>query len=99
MLELNNKNIDNEKFLNYVLNENLKHGINRNGIKRINFNKKSISIIIKNDFYFNDFFNEKNLLNEIIKLLQKYIIENNLNLPHDLDFLKYKYHKINCNYK
>lgn len=99
MLELNNKNIDNKKFLNYFLNENLKRGINRNGIKRINFNKKSISIIIKNDFYFNDFFNEKSLLNEIIKLLQKYIIENNLNLPHDLDFLKYKYHKINCNYK
>lgn len=99
MLELNNKNIDNEKFLNYFLNENLKRGINRNGIKRINFNKKSISIIIKNDFYFNDFFNEKSLLNEILKLLSLYIMENNLNLPHDLDFLKYKYHKINCNYK
>ena len=96
MLELNNKNIDNKKFLNYFLNENLKRGINRNGIKRINFNKKSISIIIKNDFYFNDFFNEKSLLNEILKLLSLYIMENNLNLPHDLDFLKYKYHKINC---
>lgn len=99
MLELNNQNIDNKKFLNYFLNENLKHGINRNGIKRINFNKKSISIIIKNDFYFNDFFNEKSLLNEILKLLSLYIMENNLNLPHDLDFLKYKFKKININYQ
>ena len=99
MLELNNKNIDNKKFLNYFLNENLKHGINRNGIKKINFNKKSISVTIENHYYFNDLFTEKNLLNEMLKLLSLYIIENNLNLPHDLDFLKYKYHKINCNYK
>ena len=98
MLELN-KNIDNKKFLNYFLNENLKHGINRNGIKKINFNKKSISVKIENDFCFNNLFTEKDLLNEILKLLSLYIIENNLNLPHDLDFLKYKYHKINCNYK
>lgn len=99
MLELNNQNIDNKKFLNYFLNENLKHGINRNGIKRINFNKKSISIIIKNDFYFNDFFNEKSLLNEILKLLSLYIMENNLSLTHDMDFLKYKFKKININYQ
>lgn len=99
VLELTNKNIDNKKFLNYFLNENLKHGINRNGIKKINFNKKSISVTIKNHYDFNDLFTEKNLLNEMLKLLSLYIIENNLNLPHDLDFLKYKYHKINCNYK
>lgn len=99
MLELNNKNIDNEKFLNYFLNENLKRGINRNGLKKIRFNKKSISVTIENNFYFNSLFNEKSLLNEILKILQLYIIENNLNLCSDIDFLKYKYSKINCNYK
>ena len=98
-LELNNKNIDNKKFLNYFLNENLKHGINRNGLKKIKFNKKSISVTLENNFYFNSFFTEKDLLNEILKILQLYIIENNLNLCQDMDFLKYKYNKINCNYK
>ena len=99
MLELNNKNIDNKKFLNYFLNENLKHGINRNRLTEIRFNKKSISVTIENNFYFNYFFTKKDLLNEILKLLQLYIIENNLNLPQDIDFLKYKYSKIKCNYK
>ena len=99
MLELNNKNIDNKKFLNYFLNENLKHGINKNGLTKIRFNKKSISVTIENNFYFNNFFTKKDLLNEILKLLQLYIIENNLNLPQDIDFLKYKYSKIKCNYK
>lgn len=98
-LKLNNENIDNKKFLNYFLNENLKRGINRNGLKEIRFNKKSISVTIENHFYFNDFFTEKDLLNEILKLLKMYIMEHNLNLTHDMDFLKYKYHKINCNYK
>lgn len=98
-LKLNNENIDNKKFLNYFLNENLKHGINRNGLIEIRFNKKSISVKIQNHFYFNNLFTEKDLLNEILKLLSLYIMENNLNLPHDLDFLKYKYNKINCNYK
>ena len=99
MLELNNKNIDNEKFLNYFLNENLKHGINRNGLKKINFNKKSISVTIKNNFYFNSLFNEKDLLNEILKYLSLYIKENNLNLCNDIDFLRYKFKKININYQ
>ena len=99
MLELNNKNIDNEKFLNYFLNENSKHGINRNGLKKINFNKKSISVTLENNFYLNSFFNETSLLNEILNYLQLYIIENNLNLCHDIDFLKYKFKKININYK
>ena len=98
-LELNNKNIDNKKFLSYYLDENLKHGINRNGLTEIRFNKKSISVKIQNHFYFNNLFTEKDLLNEILKVLQLYIIENNLNLIHDMDFLKYKYNKINCNYK
>ena len=98
MLELNNKNIDNEKFLSYYLDENLKHGINRNGLTEIKFNKKSISVTIENNYYFNSFFTKKDLLNEIIKLLQKYIIENNLNLTHDMDFLKYKFKKINIKY-
>ena len=95
MLELNNKNIDNEKFLNYFIEENLKHGVNKNGLKKIRFNKKSISVTIENDFYFNNLFTEKDLLNEILIILQKYIIENDLNLCNDLDFLKYKFKKIN----
>lgn len=99
MQELNNKNIDNKKFLNYFLNENLKGGINRNGIKRINFNKKSISVTIENNFYFNDFFTKKDLLKEILILLKSYIIENELNLTHDMDFMEYKFKKININYQ
>ena len=97
MLELNNNNIDNEKFLKYYLNQNLKNGVNRNGLKKIHFNKKSISVTIENDFYFNNIFAEKDLLNEILIILQKYIIENDLNLCNDLDFLKYKFKKINLN--
>ena len=99
MLELNNKNIDNEKFLKYYLNQNLKNGVNRNGLKKIHFNKKSISVTIENHYYFNDFFNETSLLNEIIKTLQLYIIQNDLNLCHDMDLLKYKFKKININYQ
>ena len=98
MLELNNQNIDNKKFLSYFLNKNIKQGINRNGLKEIRFNKKSISVKIENHYYFNDFFSEKDLLNEILKILQLYIIENNLNLCQDMDFLKYKFKKININY-
>ena len=95
---LNNKNIDNKKFLNYFLNENLKHGINRNALTEIRFNKKSISVTIENNFYLNSLFTEKDLLNEILKILQLYIIENNLNLCNDLDFFKYKFKKTNINY-
>lgn len=98
-LELNNENINNEKFLKYFLNENLKKGANRNGIKKIRFNKKSISVTIENHYYFNDFFTEKDLLNEILKLLKMYIMEHNLNLCQDMDFLKYKFKKININYQ
>ena len=54
---------------------------------------------IENNFYFNSLFNEKSLLNEILKTLQLYIIENNLNLCNDIDFLKYKFKKININYQ
>ena len=96
MLELN---IDNEKFLNYFLNENLKRGINRNGLKKIRFNKKSISVTIENNFYFNSLFNEKSLLNEILKLLKIYIMEHNLNLCYDMDFLKNKFKKLNVKYE
>ena len=88
-IELNNKNIDNKKFLNYFLEKNLKQGINRKGLKEIRFNKKSISVTIENNFYLNSLFTEKDLLNEILKILQLYIIENNLNLCDDIDFLKY----------
>lgn len=99
MLELNNKNIDNKKFLNYFLNENLKHGINRNGLTEIRFNKKSISVKIQNQFYFNNLFTEKDLLNEILKLLKMYIMEHNLNLCSDKDFLEYKFKKLNVKYE
>ena len=98
-LELNNENINNEKFLKYFLNENLKKGVNRNGLKKIRFNKKSISITIENNFYFNDFFTKENLLKEILILLKSYIIENELNLTHDMDFMEYKFKKININYQ
>lgn len=99
MLELNNQNIDTKKFLSYFLNKNIKQGINRNGLKKINFNKKSISVTIENHYYFNDFFTEKDLLNEILKLLKMYIMEHNLNLCYDMDFLKYKFKKININHQ
>ena len=98
-LELNNKNIDNEKFLKYYLNQNLKNGVNRNGLKKIHFNKKSISVTIENNYYFNSLFTEKDLLNEILKLLKMYIMEHNLNLCKDMDFLRYKFKKININYQ
>ena len=99
MLELNNQNIDNKKFLSYFLNKNIKQGINRNGLKEIRFNKKSISVKIENPFYFNNLFTEKDLLNEILKLLKIYIMEHNLNLCHDMDFLKYKFKKLNVKYE
>lgn len=98
MLELNNQNIDNKKFLSYFLNKNIEQGINRNGVKEIRFNKKSISVKIQNHFYFNNLFTEKDLLNEILKLLKMYIMEHNLNLCYDMDFLKYKFKKINIKY-
>ena len=90
---------NNKEFLNYFIESNLKHGINRNGLKKIKFNKKSISVTLENNFYFNSFFTEKDLLNEILKLLKMYIMEHNLNLCHDMDFLKYKFKKININYQ
>ena len=93
--KLNNNN----KFLNYFLESNLKKGVNRNGLIEIRFNEKSISMTIENHNYFNDFFTEKNLLNEILKILEIYIKEHNLNLCSDKDFLKYKFKKININYK
>lgn len=98
MLELNNQNIDNKKFLSYFLNKNIEQGINRNGVKEIRFNKKSISVKIENNFYFNNLFTEKDLLNEILKLLKMYIMEHNLNLCSDKDFLEYKFKKINITY-
>lgn len=93
--ELNNNN----EFLNFFIEENLKYGINRNGLKKIKFNKKSISVTLENNFYFSSFYTEKDLLNEILKILQLYIIENNLNLCQDMDFMEYKFKKININYK
>lgn len=93
------KLINNNDFLKYYLQNNLKNGINRNGITSIKFNKKSISVKIKNNYYFNDFFTEQNLLNELLKILQMYIMEHNLNLCSDKDFLEYKFKKININYQ
>lgn len=98
-LELNNKNIDNKKFLEFFINRN--HS-NMNGIRKINFNKKSISVTIDKDlrnFFFNDFFTEKSLRYDILTYLKIYVNENNLNLSNDLDIYKWKFEKINVNYK
>ena len=43
---------NNKEFLNYFIESNSKHGINRTGLKKIKFNKKSISVTLENNFYF-----------------------------------------------
>jgi len=99
-------NIDNKEFKNFFL-ERIKS--NRNGIKNIRFNKKSISVTIDKDligFYFNNFFTEKSLFKEIIFYLSLYIKENNLNcfntygIVYDIDYLNYVFENgINVNYR
>lgn len=80
-----------KEFLNYLKTNNR---MNLEFIQTIKLNKKSISLKIDKDlsnFIFNDIFNEKTLYNIIISNLSKY---NNI----DIDYLKYKYKKLNIKY-
>ena len=86
---------DSKNFLIYLKEHN---NINLNFITNIKFNKKSITIKIKNkDFFFNNLFTEKSLYNLIIVNVSNYLRDNNLNC-WDIDYLKYKYQKINIKY-
>ena len=95
-IELNNKNINNKKFLEYFKN-NCKS--NMNFIKSISFNKKSISIklydINEYNLIFNSFFDENTLYRMILRYLSLYIKDNNLNLIKDFDYYEYKFKKLN----
>lgn len=86
--------INNKDFLNYMIS-NEKSNISF--IKAIRINKKSISIKLDNNscFIFNDFFTKQSLYNMVIRYLSLYIKDNNINMPSDIDYLKYKYNKVN----
>lgn len=86
--------INNKDFLNYMIS-NEKSNISF--IKAIRINKKSISIKLDNNscFIFNDFFTKQSLYNMVIRYLSLYIKDNNINIPSDIDYLKYKYNKVN----
>lgn len=86
--------INNKDFLNYMIS-NEKSNISF--IKAIRINKKSISIKLDNNscFIFNDFFTKQSLYNMIIYYLSLYIKDNNIDTPNDIDYLKYKYSKVN----
>ena len=89
-----NMKINNKEFLNYMVSKELS---NISFIKSIRINKKSISIKLKHDecFVFNDFFTKQSLYNMIIHYLSLYIKDNNIDIPSDIDYLKYKYSKVN----
>lgn len=90
-----NMKINNKDFLNYMIS---KETSNISFIKAIKINKKSISIKLNNDsekFVFNNFFTKQSLYNMIINYLSLYIKDNNINIPNDIDYLKYKYNKVN----
>ena len=88
-----NMKINNKDFLNYIVS---KETSNISFIKAIKINKKSISIKLDNNsFIFNDFFTKQSLYNMIIHYLSLYIKDNNINMPTDKDYLKYKYNKVN----
>ena len=88
-----NMKINNKDFLNYITS---KETSNVSFIKAIKINKKSISIKLDNNsFIFNDFFTKQSLYNMIIHYLSLYIKDNNINTPNDIDYLKYKYSKVN----
>ena len=85
--------INNKEFLNYMVS---KEASNISFIKTVKINKKSISIKLDNNsFIFNDFFTKQSLYNMIIHYLSLYIKDNNINTPNDIDYLKYKYSKVN----
>ncbi len=86
--------INNKDFLNYMIS-NEKSNISF--ITAIRINKKSISIKLDNNscFIFNDFFTKQSLYNMVIHYLSLYIQDNNIDIPNDIDYLKYKYNKVN----
>ena len=88
-----NMKINNKAFLEYMI---CKEKSNISFIKAIKINKKSISIKLDNNsFIFNDFFTKQSLYNMIINYLSLYIKDNNIDTPDDIDYLKYKYSKVN----
>lgn len=86
--------INNKEFLNYMVSKELS---NISFIKSIRINKKSISIKLNNNecFIFNDFFTKQSLYNMVIFYLSLYIKDNDIDMPTDIDYLKYKYNKVN----
>ena len=86
--------INTKDFLNYLKKNN---STNLNFIKSIRFNKKSISVkITDKNLFFNGLFTEKTLYNMIINTLSNYMYFNNIE-GSDIDFLQYKYKKLNIN--
>lgn len=89
-----NMKINNKEFLNYMISKEIS---NISFIEAIKINKKSISIKLNNNecFIFNDFFTKQSLYNMIIFYLSLYIKDNDIDMPTDIDYLKYKYSKVN----
>ena len=88
-----NMKINNKEFLEYMIS---KEASNISFIKTVKINKKSISIKLDNNsFIFNDFFTKQSLYNMVIHYLSLYIKDNNIDIPNDIDYLKYKYSKVN----
>lgn len=89
-----NMKINNKEFLEYMVSKEIN---NISFIKAIKINKKSISIKLDNNscFIFNDFFTKQSLYNMVIHYLSLYIKDNNIDIPSDIDYLKYKYNKVN----
>lgn len=90
-----NMKINNKEFLKYMIS---KEKSNISFIEAIKINKKSISIKLNKDvecFIFNDFFTKQSLYNMVIHYLSLYIKDNNIDIPTDIDYLKYKYNKVN----
>ena len=87
--------INNKEFLNYMVS---KEKSNISFIETIKINIKSISIKLNKDiecFVFNDFFTKQSLYNMVIFYLSLYIKDNDIDMPTDIDYLKYKYSKVN----
>lgn len=86
--------INNKEFLNYMVSKELS---NISFIKSIRINKKSITIKLNDNecFIFNNLFTKQSLYNMVIHYLSLYIKDNNINIPNDIDYLKYKYNKVN----
>ena len=90
-----NMKINNKEFLNYMISKEIS---NISFIEAIKINKKSISIKLNKDvecFVFNDFFTKQSLYNMVIFYLSLYIKDNDIDMPTDIDYLKYKYNKVN----